>query len=129
MPNRDELAALGLVRREMAMVREVLLMSGDTPLVFAHSVMPRHALVHGYHSLRRQGLKPLGATLFANPQIRRSRLAFRSINRRHALYQSSHKAIGRLPAILWARRSRFELGSARILITEVFLPALREPIS
>ncbi|MGQ5524161.1 chorismate--pyruvate lyase family protein [Chitinimonas sp. PSY-7] len=125
LPHRDELDALGLARHEMAMVREVLLMSGETPLVFAHSVMPRQSLFHGYHSLRRQGVKPLGATLFANPQIHRSPLAFRSIDRHHALYHASQNAIGHLPLTLWARRSRFELGDARILITEVFLPALR----
>lgn len=125
-PNRDELGALGLRSRDLAIVREVVLMSGDTPLVFAHSVMPRQALFHGYQGLRRQGVKPLGATLFANPKIRRSQLAYRQLNRRHALYRAAQTAVGPLPAALWARRSRFELGNARILVTEVFLPAVRE---
>ncbi|QDQ24882.1 chorismate lyase [Chitinimonas arctica] len=122
-PNRDELGALRLERSQLALVREVVLMSGDTPLVFAHSVMPRQALMHGYHRLRRQGVKPLGATLFANPKVKRSRLAFRGIDRRHTLYRRAEAAVGPLPPRLWARRSCFELGRARILVTEVFLPA------
>ncbi|MBL8507965.1 MAG: chorismate lyase [Chitinimonas sp.] len=123
-PNRDELRALGLKRSQLAIVREVLLMSGNTPLVFAHSIMPRSALFHGYQRLRRQGTKPLGATLFANPKVRRSALAFRGLDKRHALYRRAETAVGPLPARLWARRSRFELGQARILVTEVFLPAV-----
>ncbi|WP_269530783.1 chorismate lyase [Chitinimonas sp. BJYL2] len=123
MPCRDELKALGMPRPALAVVREVVLLSGDTPLVFAHSVMPREALMHGFGSIRRQGTKPLGATLFANPRVQRSQLAFRGLDRRHTLYRRASAAVGPLPARLWARRSRFELFNARILVTEVFLPA------
>jgi chorismate--pyruvate lyase len=127
-PNRDELRALGMRRSQVAIVREVVLMSGDTPLVFAHSVMPRHALFHGFRSLRRQGTKPLGATLFANPKVVRSELAFRRIDRRHPLFASAGAALGTLPARLWARRSRFELCHSRILVTEVFLSAVESQL-
>ena len=125
-PCRDELRALGLQRRTLAVVREVVLMSGEVPLVFAHSVMPRQALLSGFRGLRRQGTKPLGATLFANPKVKRSRLAFRGVDRRHTLHNRAERAVGRLPKRLWARRSRFELGESRILVTEVFLPAVTE---
>ncbi|WP_028445263.1 chorismate--pyruvate lyase family protein [Chitinimonas koreensis] len=125
-PNRDELRALGLRRSERAVIREVVLMSGDTPLVFAHSVMPRRALFHGFGRLRRQGTRSLGATLFADPRIRRSRLAYRRVDKRHPLHPRAAVAVGALPPRLWARRSRFELGRSRILVTEVFLPAVTE---
>ncbi|WP_374356923.1 chorismate lyase [Chitinimonas sp.] len=129
LPNRDELRALGLARREMAMVRDVVLMSGDTPLVFAHSVMPRQALFHGFGRLRQQGCRSLGATLFANPKIRRGKLAFRCLDRHHRLHAATEAAVGRVPARLWARRSRFELGQSRILVTEVMLPAVLESMT
>lgn len=122
-PHRDELQAMDLAYRDQAMVREVLLRSGETPLVFAHSIMPRSALFNGYQNLRQQGTKPLGATLFANPRISRSTLAFRRLDKRHPLYRRACATVGTLPDQLWARRSRFELGHARILVTEVFLPA------
>jgi chorismate--pyruvate lyase len=128
LPNHDELRALAMVRRQQAMLRDVVLMSGATPLVFAHSVMPRHALFHGFRKLRRQGTRALGATLFANPRIRRSRLAYRVIDRRHPLHVAATAAVGALPAYLWARRSCFELGRSRILVTEVLLPAIVEPV-
>lgn len=127
LPHHDETRALGMARREMAMVRDVVLMSGETPLAFAHSVMPRQALFHGFGSLRRQGTRALGATLFANPKIQRGRLAYRCIDHRHALHTAATAALGPLPQRLWARRSRFELGASRILVTEVLLPALLPP--
>jgi len=126
-PNIDELRALGMTRNQIAVCREVVLMSGDTPMVFAHSVMPRHALFHGFRGLRQQGTRPLGATLFANPKVKRSRLAFRGMDRRHPLYRRALKAVGPLPARLWGRRSCFMLGHARILVTEVFLPDVLVP--
>lgn len=41
MPHADERRGLGLRHGETAIVREVLLRDGDTPLVFAHSVVAR----------------------------------------------------------------------------------------
>ena len=127
-PHYDELGALRMGNRQLAVVRDVLLMSGDIPLVYAHSVMPRFALFHGFRGLRRQGEKSLGATLFANPQVQRSGLAVRDIGPHHPLHVEATAAVGPLPGRLWARRSRFELGHSAILVTEVFLPAVSTPM-
>lgn len=123
-PLRDELRPLKQVRPCRTVVREILLQSGDTPLVFAHSVMSYQSLRCGFGLLRRQGVKPLGATLFANPRVSRSRLAWRRLDRRHPLWRAAAAAVPGLPPQLWARRSRFTLGRAGVLITEVFLPAI-----
>jgi chorismate--pyruvate lyase len=114
--------------RQLAVVRDVVLMSGDVPLVYAHSVMPRFALFHGFRGLRHQGEKSLGATLFANPLVQRSSLAVRSVGPHHPLHVEAHMAVGELPERLWARRSRFELGQSAILVTELFLPAVCMPM-
>ncbi|MFC4158163.1 chorismate--pyruvate lyase family protein [Chitinimonas lacunae] len=123
-PLRDELAPLGQPRPCRSVVREILLLSGDTPLVFAHSVMTYQSLRYGFGLLRHQGVKPLGATLFANPRVQRSPLAWRRLDRRHPLWRAAAAAVAGLPPQLWARRSRFTLGHAELLITEVFLPAI-----
>ncbi len=121
-PVRDECTALGLERGRLALVREVLLECGDTPLVFAHSVAPLAGLHGPWTVLRRLGSRPLGAALFANPLIERHPLEYRRLDRRHPLYRAAAVHLARPPRTLWARRSRFVLEEAPLLVTEVFLP-------
>ncbi|AZN35073.1 chorismate--pyruvate lyase family protein [Iodobacter ciconiae] len=104
--------------------REVLLQSKQIPLVYAHSITTSAALRRGFHLFGRTGSRPLGALLFADPTIRRSNLSWCCIDQRHPLWQKAQTAVGALPQRLWARRSTFYAGHDRLLVTEVFLPAL-----
>ncbi|NHQ86655.1 chorismate lyase [Iodobacter sp. HSC-16F04] len=104
--------------------REVLLQSGQTPLVYAHSITSGSALRKGFHLFGRTGSRPLGALLFADPTIRRSGLSWCCIDQCHPLWKKAHAAVGKLPKKLWARRSVFYAGHDKLLVTEVFLPAL-----
>ncbi len=129
LPGLDELAGLGLRRGRLALVREVLLRNGEAPLVFAHSVIPRPGLAGPWVGLAGLGDRPLGATLFANPRIRRRPLAFRRLDPRHPLFRRAivHMADpAAAMGTLWARRSLFSLETHPILVTEVFLPAVLE---
>lgn len=120
----DEWQALQLPRRETRVAtREVLLLDGATPLVFAHSIAQRGRV----NLLGRAGPNPLGALLFADPSIRRSSLVWRRIDSRHPLWRKARAAAGPLPTQLWARRSLFHSGDDRLLVTEVFLPAIIPP--
>ncbi|MBV1777126.1 chorismate lyase [Burkholderiaceae bacterium DAT-1] len=123
-PFEDEFRLISASAREPAIVRDVVLMSGDTPLVFAHSVMVRDALRLGFRHVAGQGTRPLGATLFANPKVRRGILTFSRIDPRHPLWHAAKHAVPDLVKPLWARRSCFTLGAARLLVTELFLPAI-----
>lgn len=125
-PHRDECAPLGLIPGRVAMVREVLLKNGDTPLVFAHSVIPQSGLAGPWTRLAGLGNRPLGAALFSNPRIDRHALEFKQVDRRHPLYRLAAPHAARAPASLWARRSLFSLAGHPILVTEVFLPATLE---
>lgn len=125
-PCLDEHGPLGLPYGRLAMIREVLLRNGDTPLVFAHSVVPRPGLAGPWVKLAGLGNRPLGATLFANPRIRRQPLAFLRLDRRHPLFQSATRHLAVPARHLWARRSLFSLDQHPILVTEVFLPAILE---
>jgi chorismate--pyruvate lyase len=62
--------------------------------------------------------------LFADPRITRFALRFRRLNRRHELYRRACELLEHSPACLWARRSLFALRESRLLVTEVFLPAI-----
>lgn len=127
----DELRLLNMPTRQHALMREVILCNQETPLVFAHSIIPRRSMRGPWLGLRRLGNKPLGAVLFANPRVRRTALSYKKLHGHDALYRQakaqlsqhlSHSQALVFPTQLWARRSVFSLNCAKILVTEVFLP-------
>ncbi|MFN3594217.1 MAG: chorismate--pyruvate lyase family protein, partial [Thiobacillaceae bacterium] len=105
-----------------ALIREVMLLCDEHPLVFAHSVIPRAGLAGPWRSLSRLGNRPLGEALFADPRIVRHPLQYRRLDRRHPLYHSAVRHLSVRPSWLWARRSVFCRDGYPILVTEVFLP-------
>jgi chorismate lyase len=123
---KDELAVMKLRRHESAMIREVYLYCGETPVVFAHSVVARKDLRGAWRGLAGLGSRSLGSVLFANPVIERTSLRFKKLNPAHPLFQRACRKLQRKPAELWARRSRFSLRGQSILVTEVFLPPVLE---
>ena len=125
-PIADESALLHLPAHKTALIREVLLMGNNQTVVFAHSVLPRASLRGAWNGLGRLGNNPLGATLFANPKVRRTLLSYKKLSPHHALYQHATTHLTIRPTHLWARRSIFSLNCARILVTEIFLPKLFE---
>lgn len=125
-PHRDETLPLGLFPGHLAVIREVLLKDVDTPLVFAHSVIPTAGIKGPWASLTGLGNRPLGAALFSNPRIARHALEYKRVDRRHPLYRGAAAHLAGPPRFLWARRSLFSLEQHPILVTEVFLPATLE---
>lgn len=117
----DEAALLCMKPNQDALIREVLLMGNNQPVVFAHSVLPRASLRGAWRGLGKLGNKPLGATLFANPKVKRTPLAYKKLSRHHPISIRVAEHMQRSPAALWGRRSIFTLNCARILVTEVFL--------
>lgn len=128
VPCRDEAHLLGLIPYQYALLREVMLMDHQRPLVFAHSVLPHKSLRGVWRGLSRLGNRPLGAALFADPRVIRTPLQYKKISKHDALYVRAAKNLAALPPFLWARRSIFQLNSAykqqSIMVTEVFLPVV-----
>jgi chorismate--pyruvate lyase len=122
-PHRDECGSLHLAPGRVAMVREVLLLDGDIPLVFAHSVIPQSGLSGPWSHLAGLGNRPLGAALFGDPRVDRHALEYRRVDRRHPLFLLAARHTPGVPPRLWARRSLFSRVGHPILVTEVFLPA------
>mgnify|MGYP003439271234 FL=1 len=120
----DELDVIGLRHRELAMVREVFLYCGGTPVVFAHSIVARKNLQGAWRGLSRLGNKSLGTVLFTNPRIKRTPLVFKKVSQGHFLYDRACAQLPVKPLNLWARRSLFSLHGQSILVTEVFLPSI-----
>ena len=129
-PQMDEAKILNIPQQQSALLREVLLLDQQQPLIFAHSVLPDKSVRGAWLGLSRLGNKPLGAALFSDPQVTRTPLEYKKINRQHALYRQAIKYLENPPTALWARRSVFQLSSAfdrhAIMVTEVFLPNILE---
>jgi chorismate--pyruvate lyase len=123
-PIQDEAVLLHQPNYKIALIREVLLMGNSQPVVFAHSVLPRVSLRGAWKGLGRLGNKPLGATLFANPKVKRTPLSYKKLRANHELYQHATRHLKQKPSCLWARRSIFSLNCTNIIVTEVFLPQL-----
>jgi chorismate--pyruvate lyase len=123
-PYLDEIAPLGMARQQQALIREVLLLCGDTPLIFAHTVIPLDNLRGPWQNLDGLGHHSLGATLFANPRIKRFPLEYCQLNPRQPLFRTAAAHINKPAGTVWARRSLFALEQRPIQVTEVFLPAV-----
>ncbi len=121
---RDERALIESAARIACAVREVALHSDGVAVVFAHSVAARRALRGPWRLLLTLGTRPLGAALFADPRVARQPLRYRRLRPGHALYDSACALLDVRPASLWARRSLFVFRGSRLLVTEVFLPAI-----
>jgi chorismate--pyruvate lyase len=120
----DELKQVNLKIHQHALIREVVLMGNNQPVVFAHSVLPHASLRGAWRGLSKLGNKPLGAALFANPQVKRTPLEYKKLPRHHPISMLVTGHVPNASNTLWARRSVFQLNCARILVTEVFLAQL-----
>ena len=122
----DELAVMNLRPKELALVREVYLYCGSTPVIFAHSVVARKDLRGAWRGLSGLGNRSLGTVLFTNPVVKRTPLRFKRLNSAHPLFSRACSNLREKPSGLWARRSLFSLRGQSILVTEVFLPSILE---
>lgn len=126
-PNLDERWFSGSSRGQAVgvttMTREVVLEVDQVPWVFAHTLANAAAV----RMLRRAGRNALAVVLFTDPQVVAGPLQYRRIDQRHRLYQAAIQWNGNSskshPLSLIARRAIFRKGAARLLVTEVFLPA------
>ena len=120
----DESGVLGIPPQQCAWSREVFLLADGVPVVFAHSACAAADLRGPWSALRTLGSKPLGALLFTHPLVQRLPLHFKALPAQHPLYRSATQDLQNPPQRLWARRSRFTLHGAPLLVTEVFLPGI-----
>ncbi|MEO8104247.1 MAG: chorismate lyase [Betaproteobacteria bacterium] len=125
LPNVDERRELGLRDRELAVVREVLLRDGEAPLVFAHSVAARRDLRGAWRGLSRLGARPLADMLFNDLAVVRLPMEYRKLDARHPLYRRAQQVAPFAARAVWARRSVFLKNGRPLLVTELFLTAMR----
>jgi chorismate--pyruvate lyase len=118
---RDEGRLLDLPRGRRVRLREVLLCVDGLPRVYARSLLPDASLRGRMYPLARLGRRPLGAWLFAQPDLRRDHMDLARVPLPAGLPPECASAG---PGHAWARRSRFRVAGAPLLVTEAFLAAL-----
>jgi len=125
----DEAAVIGLHRPGRVWEREVLLRCDNTPVVFAHTVVPMAATASDWPLFSALGERSLGTTLFGDPLVRRGVLEFARLREGHPLAQRARRALGLdgpQELILYARRCLYRRRQGTLLVTEVFLPSVLE---
>lgn len=128
----DEANAIGLHRPGRVWEREVLLRCDNTPVVFAHTVVPMSADASDWPLFSALGERSLGSTLFGDPQVRRGPLQFARLRATHPLARRACAALAangcEVPDdhLLYARRCLYQRHEGSLLVTEVFLPTVLE---
>lgn len=129
----DEAHAIGLHVAGRVWEREVLLRCDNTPVVFAHTVVPMTATASDWPLFSALGERSLGATLlFGDPRVQRGVLEFARLREGHPLVQRARAALAGEPLLphwppqLWyARRCLYRRRQGTLLVTEVFLPSVQ----
>ncbi len=123
-PLFNELKRLEMRSREVALIREVFLYCDDEPWVFARTVIPRSTLTGKQKYLANLGSRPLGAVLFADPNMRRDHFEVACMRPGELLYDHANQLHTDKPDFIWGRRSAFYLSDKPLLVNEIFLPAI-----
>ena len=124
-PFANEAKRLGIKQYQCALVRQVRLYCGDTPWVFARTVIPLKTLSGPQRQLAGLGSKSLGTMLFADPGMTRDSMEVARLCAPHYFYLNATQGLTTLPAFIWGRRSVFYLNRKPLLVNEIFLPGMK----
>jgi chorismate lyase len=124
-PRRDEARVLAMRPSTLGWVRQVQLLCDGVPWVFARTVIPVGTLTGPQRQLIHLGERPLGAFLFADPGMQRAAVELACIQPGQVMFAEATAGLATRPASIWGRRSVFRVGGKPLLVTEVFLPALK----
>jgi chorismate--pyruvate lyase len=121
-PMLNEAVRLGISAERLALVRQVYLYCNNKPAVFARTVIPAQTLSGPQRHLANLGSRPLGAVLFANPNMCRDEMEVACIRPGQRIFASATAKLEQVPDEIWGRRSVFYLDRKPLLVNEVFLP-------
>lgn len=125
-PLRNETEALGMRAGTRAIVRQVQLVCGDTPWVYARTIIPPRTFARKSHRFTTLGARSLGAMLFADPSMKRGEVEVARLTPSDRLYHLATRELRDKPGTIWGRRSLFHLGGKPLLVCEFFLPDIAE---
>ncbi|OOZ37349.1 chorismate--pyruvate lyase [Solemya velesiana gill symbiont] len=123
-PLYSERRLLGMRLGEQAIVREVELLCGGAPWVFARTLIPASSLRGPARRLTMLGDRPLGEVLFSDPHMHRGATEVARLQPRHPLFHVATASLKEQPGEIWGRRTLFHLSRQPLLVNEIFLPGL-----
>lgn len=117
-PFLTERKILNLPEQRYCLVREVILLSNQTPLILARTIIPAKTLKMSHGNLARLGSRPLGEILFSASTLKRefsglTKIEFNQWATNLNIMQS-----------LWGRRTKYSICNQPMLVSEFFLPSL-----
>ena len=110
-PTHNERRFLSMPERETASIREVVLVCNGAPRVFARSILPATSLEGRNSQLLKLKDRPLGAFLFAQPDLERGPIELTRV-------------LDHQQNPVWGRRSCFILDHKPLAVCEYFLPSM-----
>lgn len=120
-----EAGLLELKLSEAVIDREVQLYCGDFPVIYARSLIPLKAVSDRFQGLDSMGENPLGEKIFSDPQLNRSPIEWTSLDASHPLYAHAIENASEKPDYIYGRRSLFYGAAKPIMISEFFLPDIK----
>ena len=111
-------------QRHWARIRQVLLLCDDNSWVVARTIIPLSTLRGPLRRLRYLKNRPLGAFLFAHPDLQRGEIEVTQLTPTTPplnLLFGDDSSVTEMP---WARRSLFRLRGRPVLVSEIFLEKL-----
>lgn len=123
-PMLSEAQNLGIRPQVQGLVRQVHLLCNERPWVFARTFIPLKTLHGKERRLAYLGNRPLGAYLFARPDMHRGEIEIACIRAGQPLYELALAGTSHRPEQIWGRRSIFYLSGKPLLVSEIFLPDL-----
>lgn len=115
---------LGMRPGAYALVRQVHLVCGATPWVYARTVMPQRTLSGRARRLARLKTRSLGSLLFSDASMRRREMQVARLVPGDKLFTLASRSLAQSPQDLWGRRAVFTLDDKPLLVNEIFLPAI-----
>jgi len=115
----EEAVAMSLKNVRSALVRQVLLCAGETPLVYARTVIPATTIQGAQRRYANMGNRPLGAMLFSDRTMHREAVQVAMLPVKHTAHRYA-----KTDAPVWGRRSVFRVAGKPLLVSEYFLPEL-----
>ncbi len=125
-PMLNEAGALGMRAGAFAVVRQVCLLCNETPWVYARTIIPPETLTGRRRRLAHLRSRSLGALLFSDPTMRRGVVEVARLSPCDKLFPLATRNLRSRPEAVWGRRSVFRIGGKPLLVSEFFLPDIKE---
>ncbi len=116
----SECKLLGLPHQQFNLVREVLLLADDKPLILARTILPKQTIKIAKRNLSHLGNRPLGEVIFSYPKLERLELNITCIPRENWASPITKKI--HLEQNVWGRRTVYAIHQQKLLVSEFFLP-------